>query len=531
MIKTLRIHNLLLIESCTLELAQGFTVLTGESGSGKTALVHSIKLLLGQRFDSSLLRTGAKKGFVQATFTNLSQEFRHHFDIDEELLTLHREVSMEGKSKAFANDRPISMAILQQMGSQLVRIVDQNSHEELRHAGCARDLLDQFASLTSYVEAFASLVTSYKQTQEQEKLLFLRQAKKERELSFMQAQEQELSSFTLSSETEEELFREYTLHANAQESLEKIAHILSCLQGNKAVLPQIQQALTMTSSLAPLHTLFTEIKEQLQHALISMQEAIYLLQQADNLFTLDTERFIFLENTLHHATLIKKKYGNPEERNNYLKELQEELLRFSNLEWELEEVQTQLRSLQQMLNEKAQELSKLRASAAGIFASSIKETLRALHMEQAEFAIAIQPTTRSTTGDDCVMFLLGANLGEALLPLQESASGGELSRILLAIVLVLCDKNPTPTLIFDEIDANVGGQTARKIGEQLHLLSKEKQVLCITHFPQVARQADHHLCARKQLHEERTITLLRLLLDAKERGEEDLRMQGEVEIY
>ena len=532
MLKNLCIKNLVLMDSSEIQFSSGLTALTGETGAGKTAMLHGLKLLLGQKLDSSLIRSGEKKGSVQGVFEIQEESLQQillEADIEAEdfLITIYREVFSDGKSKNFINNRSVPLSFLQKVSSHLIQIVDQSSYHELRLPDTQRTLLDLFSSLQGDVLIFTECFNAFKQMKVQQQELDERQLQKERELSFCLSQEKELSSLNLKEGEEELLFQEYALSAKSQEISEKTDQIFELLNGgNSSALSQASRCKNICETLASTHEVFSESLKLLEQSLISLEEVSHLLRGSLSTFDTDPRHFQKLEEQLQSIDRMKKKYGPcPSDWESYKKHLREKIALFDSLEDDKNALKEQMTLAEQNLNLLSDTLSRKREKGAEILASKIANELKGLNMGEADLKIKVERQARSSSGEDKVSFWLAPNQGESTVNVKDSSSGGELSRLLLAFKICLAEKNSTPTLIFDEIDANVGGETARMIGEKLLALSSCRQIICITHFPQVACQAHLHLRAKKNVLGDRTFTTIEPLLE-KTRESELLRMLG-----
>lgn len=532
MLKDLFIQNLILMESCRIEWASGLNVITGETGSGKTAILHGLRLLLGQKLDTSYIRRGASKGIIQARFEFLfPKELKTLLEEAgialEDTLILSREISIEGKSKSWINERWVSLSFLQKVGSYCVQIVGQHAFEELRHSDLQREIVDDFASLGTHTQHFASLLSQSKELQKQEEYLLTCEMQKERELSFCLSQLEELNAIELKEGEEEEIFQEYVRMNQAEEIALRIDTLFDLIsQNTDSLLSKISQAKSLCKPYASRHKAFEEAIPLLESAGISLQETLNLLQDALSDIDPDPQRKEFLDQKLATIDQMKRKYGaSVEDWNRYKAQLEKKVESFHRLDEQKEEIEGKIKDLEQTLATLAQELSLQRMETAQHLEMQLTQTIQSLNMQGAVLQIKVEKQPRSQTGEDRIDFLLTANVGERATLVKESSSGGELSRLLLAVKLALAEKNRTPTLVFDEIDAGVGGETARLIGEKLKELSLHRQVLCITHFPQVACQAHLHLRVQKHQEEERTYAQIQQL-DSSLQETELLRMCG-----
>ena len=520
------------MDLCQIAFDEKFSILTGETGAGKTAILHSLKLLLGGKLDTSLIRSGEKKGFVQGTFTFSSIVLKDLLDqsaipYEDNTLILFREVSAEGKSKSFINDRAVSLSFLQKVSSHLLQIVDQSSYHELRQPEAPRILLDLFASLEKELSDCAKLFEDLQESKKEQKALFTREAQKEREFEFLLMQDKEISSVSLQEGEEEALFGEYTLSSRSQEILEKTETLSEILNGSShPVLSSIAECKSICKSLANTHEIFKEGMKLLEEASFSLNEVLSLISSSFSTFDTDPRRLEQLEEKLSTIDKIKRKYGaSLEERSLFQKELKSKISLFESLEVDLLEIERTIAAQEKELKALSSTLSDKRSLFAKKLQTALEKELQDLNMQDATITIALDKQPISPTGEDKVTLLLQANPGEEAANVKTGSSGGELSRLLLAFKLILAEKNSTPTLIFDEIDANVGGETARLIGEKLTKLSFYRQVICVTHFPQVACQGNLHLKVKKYILGSRTLAKVQSLTK-KEQEEELLRMLG-----
>lgn len=533
MLKDLYIQNIILMGSSSIELDPKLTIITGETGSGKTAILHALKLLLGQKLDTSLIRRGEKKGFVQARFEDIySPELittllEANIPLEDSCLLIAREISIEGKSKNWINHRLVSLSFLQKIGSYLIQVVDQNSCQELRSPDSQRDIIDLFGSLHEQLQEFTTLYTRLKEIFFEEQKLLEQERQREREFSFCMEQLNELNSIDLQEGEEEQLFAEYVASLQAEEASSQIEELFELLsQGQHSALSHLTRANSLCRTLAQKHSLFEDSASLLHTATVSIQETLHLLRNALSIFDPDPKKQELLDQKLKKIDLMKKKYGSsPEEWVLYKTNLSKKIEAFTQIEELKEKMESQKKEVQEALCTSSRLLSEGRKQAASTLEKKITFEIKDLNMSQAQVEIQVTPQERTSTGDDSIHFWLAANQGEGMTLVKESSSGGELSRLLLAIKLALAEKNGTPTLIFDEIDAGVGGETARLIGEKLKNLSYHRQILCITHFPQVACEADLHLRVQKNSSEERTYAVIERL-DPSLRDMELKRMVG-----
>lgn len=508
MLRLITIQNLILIDSCKLEFKKGLTIITGETGSGKTAFIQAISLCLGERGDSSLIRKGEDKAIVEAYFTDG--------------LCIRRELVRNGKNRCFIDDEMVSLSVLQERGKNLIDVITQHENKELLSAEYHREIVDLYAS----IDTSAFLASFRKQKTLEEKLLELEAglSQKEREEEFIITQLKELEATKDFKDDEEELlFEEYKKLASLNELTEKIYLILQSLDNS---LKETARAKSLIDNLVRIDKVLGAPAEQLSSSLSDHKEASRFLDSYLNSLENDPKRFAYLEERLSLIAKLKRKYGNSlPEIQNFKNGLKEKLKFFETLEITLSQIKEELAQTQRETLILAQNLTQARESVSVVLQEKITLSLQELNITDALFQISLTRQPLCPSGQDHIEFYLKTNKGEPLLKVKECSSGGELSRLMLAIKTTLSEKNNTQTLIFDEIDANVGGKTASIVGEKLHSLSECRQVLCITHFPQVAIHADNHIRIYKQETDNRTIALIENL-NKKAREEELARMKG-----
>jgi DNA repair protein RecN (Recombination protein N) len=534
-IKQLILNNLVLVDSCEVHFGPAFNAVTGETGAGKTALIEAIGLALGQRADSSLIRKGSAKAYVEISFD--IQQLAHVKQIledsgltadDEDELIIRREISKEGKNRTFINCRGAPLPLLQKIGAALIDLISQHAHQTLQTTDSQRALVDLFGSLHSELGSYQRAYAHERECRKAVDALQQLASHRERDEDTWRFQLGEIEAIDLKKGEEEEAFAKYQKLAHAQELTDKIDGMIHNLtEGQAAILPQVSKCIKTCDTLISYDKSLSNVSALLHEAHVALSETLRTLQSCSQNNESDPNTFAYLENRLSAIARLKRKYGQTcEEVEAYSQKITGELQRLENLTEEISCAERSLASAQLDANQKATLLTSKRIIAAEILQKTLTAELQHLNMSGAALTIKISPQPRSINGDDAVQFWLRANVGEHPGRIQEHSSGGELSRLLFAIKIALAEKNNTPTLIFDEIDANVGGKTASIIGEKLKSLGKHRQVLCITHFPQVASKADEHFSVQKIEADNRTLTQIKPLCK-KGREVELLRMMGE----
>lgn len=529
MIKRLLLSDFVLVESCDIAFDPHFTAVTGETGAGKTAFTEAIHLCLGQRAEQDLIRKGSDKASVEIhlSATPLAKKLLEEagFDAEDDELIIRRELFKEGKSRCFVNCRNVPLSFLQTLGKALIDLIGQSTQTELRTKEAQRELLDLFGEVESdlFKKSYRKEIEQRKALEELKGLLKL----KEREEELWRFQLNEIEEARLQQEEEEELFQKYNILTHAQEVREKTAlltHTLS--EGPAALLTQLAKAIKLSENLLSYDARFSSTHTLLQEAGIPLKEALRDIDSKVDLLEENPQELAALEERLSLLAQLKRKYGpSVQEILSHAADIQKRLRPFETLEEDIEHASKALSESKAESDALSRALSEKRRKAASALSQQLTEHIQLLNMPGARIDIRLHPAARSSSGDDHVEWWIQANPGENPGPVEEHASGGEMSRLLFALKIVLADKNKTPTLIFDEIDANVGGKTATLIGKKLKELGTHKQVICITHFPQVALHASCHLRVEKRVEGGRTLTAIQEL-NAPDRDLELARMRG-----
>lgn len=533
MLKHLHIQNIILVEKAVLSFSVGLNILTGETGSGKSAIMHGLSLAIGERADTGLIRRGCEKGIVEAVFevehplifSSLAEGGIDHEPGQE--LIIRREIAISGKGRIFINNQLAQLSFLRKLGLQLVQVVGQHANQSLLSLDYHREVLDLYGNLQPLLALFQQSYDHGKQLRQTLENLIQQEAQRLREIDVCQRELEELEEAQIKEGEDEELFAEYTLLSNSEEVAKKVSEINQALSGERqpilAILNRQKQSL---ESLLHFDSSLQETVQAFQNAFLELQEISHTLRQYQGHLHFDPDRLYEINERLTLLNRLKRKYGTTvEEILTYQTQTLAKLKRLENADHEIENLQEQLQEAEAKTQQLAQELSHKRQEHARQFEKALTVHLRSLNMSKAEFTVEITQQKRTREGDDRVEFFLCPNVGEHRIPLKEGASGGEISRVLLALQTLLAGKEQTATLIFDEVDANIGGETATIVGDKLREISQQHQVICITHFPQVANQADHHLQISKEEREGRTITVVQEL-DAVSRQLELARMAG-----
>lgn len=540
MLRHLHIRNFALVEHLELEFAPGMSVLSGETGAGKSILLDALGLTLGDRADSSVVRHGTERADISATFElgdipAVHDWLKEHALDSEEECILRRTVNADGGSRAFINGQPVPLTSLRELGEQLVDIHGQHAHQSLLKRDLQRQLLDDFAGLGTEV---LTLNGHYRQWRAlHDELERLRQAQQEREarLELLRYQVDELEKLNLTADELAELDAEHGRLANATRLAEGSQQIAALLQDDEetSAIRLLERGLSQLQELQGYDTRLTPACELLEGAIIQAKEgAGELRHYADNI-DIDPQRLQEVEQRLGAIHDLSRKHRvDSSELPGLLLTLQEELGNLEASENRFGALEGEITALRKHYEKEADAISAKRNAAAQQLSQRVTANMQELGMGGGRFEIAVDQGDRdepSPHGWDRIELLVTANPGQPLRPLAKVASGGELSRISLAIQVITAGSGGIPTLIFDEVDVGVGGGTAEIVGRQLRRLGSERQVLCVTHQPQVAAQGHHHFQIRKSSSKGATRTEVRPL-NGEERVAEVARMSGGVEI-
>jgi DNA repair protein RecN (Recombination protein N) len=534
----LTIRDLAVVDSVDLEFREGMTALTGETGAGKSILVDAIGLVLGDRADSGMIRADSDRAEITASF-NIeaipdAREWldEHAIDHDGECL-LRRVLVRDGRSRAFVNGTPVTVGDLAGLGETLLDIHGQHAHQSLTRRGHQRELLDAFGgheSLAAEVAAaFESLADLRRRLQE------LRAAADERNsrLDLLRFQIGELEALSPQADEWAALEAEHRRLSNAEVLREKSGTLAALLYEEDGAQDGLDRAVDLLADLATVDPALNESLEMVRSALIQVQEVRPTLQDYADRVELDPARLHELDERigLLHAAARKFRVA-PEELPGHLEALRDELGALDDADVAIAGLEAQETGLQQAFDTRAEKLTAAREKAAKKLAREITASMKTLNMSGGYFDVQLSELEAGKAGPhgtETVTFLVTANPGQAPKPLSQVASGGELSRISLAIQVATAECSQIPTLIFDEVDVGIGGSVAEIVGRLLHRVAESRQVLCVTHLAQVAAQADHHLRVDKEEKRRSTRTCIRPL-DADGRIQELARMLGGVRI-
>ena len=533
MLRALHIENYALIDSLDLSFDKGFTAITGETGAGKSILVGALSLILGARADSSLLYNTAKKCIVEGTFDiqNLNiEDFFKGYDLDFNKYTvLRREVSETG-SRAFINDTPVTLNILKELAEKLVDIHSQHHHLLLNKSEFRLQTIDDFALLREIVIAYQQIFHQFKKVEKELQESKEKAAKERLEKDFLMFQSNELHEAKLVSGEQEELEQKIAFLKNAEEikmQLYNALQILSEQDGN--CIQQLNEAKNSCRAIAQFDEKIDDFATRLDAVLVDAKEIAFELASKEEAIEVKPEELERCESRLDTLFSLQQKHyvKNVEDLLKKLQQMDEKLSQFENLETLIETLQKEYEILQEKAAFLAKDLSEKRKKSALLFEKEIETKLVLLGMPDAVFEIEIIPQPAFTsTGTDAVQFLFAANKGIPKAPVEKTASGGELSRIMLTIKSVVSAASFMPTVIFDEIDTGVSGGMASKVAEVMHHVSLQRQLLTITHLPQIAAKANTHYLVYKDVEKDKAITKIKKIEGAERIAEIAKMMTG-----
>ncbi len=538
MLNKLVIKNIALIEELEVNLADGMNVLSGETGAGKSIIIDSVNLVLGERADRDLIRTGAPKAVVEAWFGGINESVKDILlaqEIEEwPELVMSREINAAGKNVCRVNGTLISLAVLKELSDRLVDIHGQHEHQSLLSEKNHIAMLDGFdARIESLKAEVSSAYAQYSDVVRRQRALFGSDGDRERRIDVLNFQINEIKMANIAEGEEDEL--------NAQKvklnSAEKIMDALSASY-DELYERESANALSALKDVSRRLGSIADVDERYDKLAARVDEAYYMLEEVASTIRGDMDNDLFDANTLERVedrlaliASLKRKYGDPTVTGTFLKKSELELNDLLGSAELLEQLAAKAQTLKDELYRKSCTLSEQRRETARLFEQRMTAQLADLGMASAVFSVnfadtaVIEDCTYSKNGIDTVEFYLSTNRGEPLKPLKRIASGGEVSRIMLALKNIAADRGGIPTMIFDEIDTGISGHIAQVVAEKLQNISRGRQVICVTHLPQIASMADRHFLVTKQSDDTTTRTFL-LPLDDDMRVDEVARLAG-----
>lgn len=532
MLSVLHIENIAVIEQAEILFEGGFNVLTGETGAGKSIVIDAISAILGERTYRDVIRTGANRAFVSAIFTNIPQYdwfSENQVEFDPQELQVQREIYADGRNVCRVNGRPVSVASLKKLGGRLINIHGQHDSQQLFDEENHLTYLDAFARDEQELEAYQQAFSAMQSVQREIQKLSMDESEKLRLVETLTFQIEEIRAANLVSGEEEQLKERRKVLQNAEKLSDALRMADEALYGGDSsdgaagLLSNAEHALSRVSTIS---TDMQTLHQKISDLMYSVQDAADELRAMRDDLSYSEGELEEIEERLDAIHKLKRKYGaSVEDVLAYLADSEQRLDEIEFASDRIETLKKREAELQKETIRQGEILREKRLSAAQAMESRICDELRQLDMPKIRFVCEFTPQQPMQTGLDSVRFLMSANVGENLKPLSKVASGGELARIMLAMKQVLAQQDGVPTLIFDEVDAGVSGRAAQKVAYKLWTVSKGRQVLCVTHLPQIAAMADAEYTVEKRVENERTYTSV-LHLDESGRKQELARLIG-----
>ena len=541
MLQELRIKNFAIIDELDLSFSKGLNILTGETGAGKSIILNAVHLLLGDKATEEWIRSSEEEASVEALF-DVSENLEVKEKIEEKIphlqsageedsLFIRRVISRSGRGKVFINGNMATLGVLSEVGEGLLSIYGQHEHQSLQRVETHIDILDEFGRLLRLREEFQKEYQRFiALSEEVERIRTERERRvKERELVAFQSKEIGASGIQIG---EEESLKEERTILNHAKRLMDFTHVSeeTLYSEEGSAIERIQRVLNQGREMAAIDPSLSQPLKALESTLIQLEEIVLSLRDYSRRVEINPMRLDEIESRLEEIDRLKRKYGSTiKEVLSFKKKIDEELKSFTSDEERLSQLEEHLEPLRQIVTSLGQRLSGERKRVALELKKSIEKELNSLGMKKTIFEIHIDPLPLSLKGVDRVEFLLSPNIGEEVKPLAKIASGGELSRMMLAMKRILAKVGGRQVLIFDEVDSGIGGAMAEVVGKKLRELSQHHQVICVTHLPQIACFADQHHSVRKEARAGRTITLVDRL-DKETIVDEIARMLGGVKM-
>ncbi|EAG7022145.1 DNA repair protein RecN [Listeria monocytogenes] len=541
MLQEMTIKNFAIIESLSLTFQEGMTVLTGETGAGKSIIIDALGLLVGGRGSADFIRHGEERLELQGLFAlaedNLACRnalIENGIDASDDMVVLERSLFRSGKNSCRINGKLVTTVLLRQIGSKLIDIHSQHEHQELMNEEFHLSLLDRFAS-DKIKPALTKYQTNFKEYQTIEKE-WQNWTKNERELAqrldMLRFQQQEIENADLQAGEEDRLLEQKNILANFEKLNENLQGAYAAIQGEPGGLEFVGEAMRQMETAASIHTDYKAVSEAISSSYYMLEDSMSQIRQSLDQLEFQPEELNQIESRLNDLNQLKRKYGKTiEDIIQYEQEISSEMEKLTDSESHVGHLETKLATLKTELTKQAATLTDIRKKAAVTLEKQIKQELNQLYMEKAIFSVRFEANKMELTelGQDRVVFYMSTNPGEPLKPLAKIASGGELSRMMLALKTIFSRHQGITSIIFDEVDTGVSGRVGQAIAEKIYAVSVGSQVLCISHLPQVAAMANHHYYITKKVQNKRTTTSV-TVLKGVEKVEEISRMIAGIEV-
>lgn len=535
MLTSLKIENVAIIESAAIEFGCGLNVLTGETGAGKSIVIDSINAILGERTSRDIIRTGAQSAKVYAVFEDVNAKVRkfldeNGIDCEDGVLIINRTLSREGKNVCRLNGAPVTVSMLREIGSELIDIHGQHDNQALlspeKHCGFVDSFAGNAEIIADYREKYGRLC----EVRSKLKKLTTDESSKSQRIDFLTYQIDELEKAEITPGERDELKARKTLINNSQKVIESLNVAYEALKADGAGIDMITDAESEISDASAYMEALGEASEKITDIRYELEDIAETVRDAMSGVDFDQSELEEIDERLDLLYRLSKKYGNTEEEMlEYLEKAKTELDNIAFSEEKVKELQKQEKEALSETEAAAKKLTESRKAAGEKLSEAICSELEFLDMPNVRFVVKCDDIGLTENGKDEIEFLISANVGEEPKPLAKIASGGELSRIMLAIKNVLAETDGVDTMIFDEIDTGVSGRAAQKIAMKLRSASKGRQVICVTHLAQIAAQGDVHLYISKSVSDGKTYTNIKSLIE-EDRVAEIARIMGGMEI-
>lgn len=520
MLNQLSVRNVAVIDKLDINLHDGVSVLTGETGAGKSIIIDSINMILGDRANKELVRYGTDKAVVQAVFDapksviNVLEE--NDIDVEDETVIITRQVTKEGKSAARINGMVVTLNILREISDRLINIHGQHDNQALLTPIRHITFLDAYADNEEYINRYKDILSKKREIEKKISSLEMDEQEKMQRIDLLEYQVTEIKKASLEKGEEDDLREQRDIYTNAEQITKSVNEAyMNLYEGDEiqSAYDGISIAVNEIFQISDLNPQLKSIYDTLNEIMYSLEDTAHEIKEFGETVEFDEQTLNEIEERLDLISRLKRKYGNSiEEILEYLKKAESELNDIKLSDERTNELKEELKNITKELKEKGNVLTQRRENAAKVLEENIEKSLHELNMEKSKFKVNIENDgTFYDNGMDKVEFLISTNPGEPLKPLVKIASGGELSRVMLAIKSILADSDGVDTMIFDEIDTGVSGKAAMSIAKKLAVIAKNKQVICITHLPQLTAMADNHYLIQKNTDGELASTTLKEL--------------------
>ncbi|MCI8403466.1 MAG: DNA repair protein RecN [Clostridia bacterium] len=522
MLNSLSIKNVAVIDNLTVDFHNGVSVLTGETGAGKSIIIDSINMILGDRANKELVRYGTDKAVVQAVFDVTKPVCRlleeNDIDTDDGQIIITRQVTCEGKSSARINGMAVTLNILREIADELINIHGQHDNQALLTPSKHIAFLDAYAGDGEYIADYREILKRKREIEKKLASLEMDEQEKMQKIDLLEYQVNEIKKASLVKGEDDDLKEQREIYANAEQITNSVNKAYQNIYGGddiQSAYDGISIAVDALSGISDLNPQLRSMYDSLSAVMYSLEDTAHEIKDFGDTVEFDEQTLNDIEERLDMISRLKRKYGGSiESILDYLAKSQRKLDDIRLSDEKTEELQAELKEVTELLRKKGDILSKLRKESAYTLENGIEQALHELNMEKASFSVEIENDgSFYENGMDRVEFLISANPGEPLKPLVKIASGGELSRVMLAIKSILANSDAVDTLIFDEIDTGVSGRAAMSIAKKLSAIGRSKQVICITHLPQLTAAADNHYLIQKDTDGEMAATTLKELDD------------------